>query len=159
MFWVLFSAPPASALDMTVEVSSFKVDFGLPYAPENLLDGDPQTAWVGGGVGPGVGQWIDLIFGVPVRVQRLGIFNGHQGEGQYDNFRRIRAGRIVYPDGVETKFWLRDEPGEQVVECRGRPFKSVRIVVDRVFPKGEATAIKKTRGIRNQALPLVDAFA
>jgi len=143
MFWVLFSTPPASALDMTVEVSSFKVDFGLPYAPENLLDGDPQTAWVGGGVGPGVGQWIDLIFGVPVRVQRLGIFNGHQGEGQYDNFRRIRAGRIVYPDGVETKFWLRDEPGEQVVECRGRPFKSVRIVVDRVFPKGEATAIKK----------------
>jgi hypothetical protein len=130
----------ASALDVTVKVSSVKVDFGLPHAPENLLDNDPATAWVGGGVGPGTGQWIDLIFGVPVRVERLGVFNGHQGEGMFHQYRRIRSGRVVYPDGTETRFWLRDEPGEQLVECSGRPYKSVRIVVDDVFPKGDATA-------------------
>ncbi len=139
----LMVSVPASALDVTVKVSSVKMDFGLPYAPENLMDGDMSSAWVGGGIGPGVGQWIDLIFGMPVRVERIGIYNGHQGEGEFQNFRRIRAARIVYPDGVETKFWLRDEPGEQVVECRGRPFKSIRIVVDKVFPKGDVTAKKK----------------
>lgn len=140
VFFLLLLSLPAHALDVNVEVSSFKVDFGLKHTPENLLDGDPTTAWVGGGIGPGVGQWIALDFGVPVRVERLGIFNGHQAEGQFLEYRRIRSGRVLYPDGAETQFWLRDEPGEQVIECRGRPFKSIRIVVDSVFPKGELTA-------------------
>lgn len=130
----------ASALDVTVKVSSVKVDFGLPHAPENLLDSNPATAWVSGGIGPGTGQWIDLIFGMPTRVERLGIYNGHQGTGLFQEFRRIRSGRVLYPDGTETRFWLRDEPGEQMVECSGRPYKSLRIVVDEVFPKGEMTA-------------------
>lgn len=137
---VLILAPAASALDVTVEVSSVKMDFGLPHSPDNLMDNDPATAWVGGGVGPGTGQWIDLIFGVPVRVERLGIFNGHQGEGMFLQYRRIRSGRVLYPDGTETRFWLRDEPGEQMVECSGRPYKSLRIVVDDVFPRGDLTA-------------------
>jgi hypothetical protein len=136
----LLWAIPGAALDVTVKVSSVKVDFGLPNSPDNLMDGDPSTAWVGGGVGPGTGQWIDLIFGMPLRVQRIGIFNGHQGANMFHEFRRIRSGRIVYPDGTETRFWLRDEPGEQLVECSGRPYKSLRIVVDDVFPKGEITA-------------------
>lgn len=138
-----FLGGPAYALDVTVKVSSFKVDFGLPYAPEHLLDGDATSAWAGGGVSSGVGQWIELDFGMAVRVERLGIFNGHQGEGQFDKFRRIRSGRIVYPDGVETKFWLRDEPGEQVIECRGVAVKTLRIVVDKVFPKGALVGNKK----------------
>ncbi|WP_285907874.1 discoidin domain-containing protein [Pseudodesulfovibrio pelocollis] len=131
---------PARAFEVTVRVSSVKVDFGLPHSPDNLLDNDPSTAWVGGGVGPGIGQWIELSFGVPTRVERLGIYNGHQGEGKFHQFRRIRSGRVVYPDGTETRFWLRDEPGEQMVRCSGRPHKSLRIVVDDVFPKGDRTA-------------------
>ena len=136
-------AAPAAAMDVTVSVSSTKVDFGLPGAPENLLDGDSGTAWIGGGIGPGKGQWIDLSFGVPIRVEKIGIFNGNQAEGRFEQFRRIRSGRIVYPDGVSVQFWLRDEPGEQVVECRGRPFKSLRIQVDEVFPKGDLTSKMK----------------
>ncbi|QJB56983.1 discoidin domain-containing protein [Pseudodesulfovibrio sp. zrk46] len=141
--FLLLMAVPARALDVEVKVSSFKFDIGLPYAPENLLDGDVATAWVGGGVGGGSGQWIELSFAIPTRVQRIGIFNGHQGEGQYEKHRRIRSGRIVYPDGKEIRFWLRDEPGEQVVECGGRPAKSLRIVVDEVFPKGDLTSKTK----------------
>jgi len=134
---------PARAMDVTVSVSSMKVDFGLPGAPENLLDGDPATAWIGGGIGPGKGQWIDLSFGVPMRVEKIGIYNGNQAEGQFEEFRRIRAGRVIYPDGVSMQFWLRDEPGEQVVVCRGRPFKSLRIQIDEVFPKGDLTSKMK----------------
>jgi len=133
-------ATPAFALDVTVKVSSFKVDFGFEFAPENLLDNDTATAWVGGGIGPGVGQWIDFVFGFPIRVKRLGIFNGHQADGRFKEFRRIRSGRIVYPDGTEIAFWLRDEPGEQIIKCQGKPVKSFRIVIDDVFPKGEKTA-------------------
>ncbi|MBI9080589.1 MAG: hypothetical protein JEY79_12720 [Pseudodesulfovibrio sp.] len=143
ILFVIMMATPARALDVTVKVSSFKVDFGFEFAPENLLDSDTTTAWVGGGIGPGVGQWIDLIFGFPVRVERLGIYNGHQAEGRFKEFRRIRSGRIVYPDGTETAFWLRDESGEQVIKCQGKPAKSLRIVIDDVFPKGKNTATVK----------------
>lgn len=142
-FFLLVCAIPAHALDVQVSVSSQKMDFGLPYAPENLLDNDPSTAWVGGGVSGGAGQWIELEFDIPVRVYRIGIFNGHQGEGQFEKFRRIRSGRIIYPTGEETRFWLRDEPGEQVVQCLPLASKKLKILVDEVFPKAGPVAEMK----------------
>lgn len=140
---ILLSSVPALALDVTVKVSSMKMDVFLPYAPEHLLDGDLDTAWAGGGLGAGEGQWIELQFDYPVRLDKLGIFNGHHGEGKFEEFRRIRSGYIVYPDGASSRFWLHDEKGEQIIECDGRPSKSVRIVVDGVFPEGEWAAKKK----------------
>lgn len=137
LLFVLLLAPAAYALDVTVKVSSFRVDLELDYGPENLLDSDTDTAWIGGGIGPGTGQWIELNFGIPVRVEKLGLFNGHQAKGQFEKYRRIRSGRIVYPDGKEVAFWLRDESGEQIIKCGGRPTKSLKIVIDDVFPKGD----------------------
>lgn len=140
---VLLWGGAAWALDVDVKVSSFKVDLELEYAPGNLMDGDPATAWAGGSVSSGEGQWMEFSFGVPVRVARLGVYNGHQGEGQFEKFRRIRSGRVVYPDGSEFPFWLRDEKGEQFIECPGKPYKSLRIVVDTVFPEGAPLARMK----------------
>lgn len=140
---ILLSSLPALALDVTVRVSSMKMDVFLPYAPEHLLDGDLNTAWAGGGLGAGEGQWIELQFDYPVRLDKLGIFNGHHGEGKFEEFRRIRSGRLVYPDGSSSRFWLHDEKGEQIIECDGRSAKSIRIVVDGVFPEGEWAAKKK----------------
>jgi hypothetical protein len=134
---------PAWALNVDVRVSSFKVDLGLEYAPENLMDGDPSTAWAGGSISSGEGQWMEFSFDMPVRVTGLGIYNGHQGKGQFEKFRRIRSGRVVYPDGSEFPFWLRDEKGEQIVKCPGNPSKSLRIVVDSVFPEGVPLARMK----------------
>ncbi|WP_316896777.1 discoidin domain-containing protein [Pseudodesulfovibrio indicus] len=131
------------ALDVDVKVSSFKMDLELEYAPGNLMDGDPATAWAGGSISSGEGQWMEFSFGMPVRVTRLGVYNGHQGEGQFEKFRRIRSGRVVYPDGTEFPFWLRDEMGEQIIECPGKPYKSLRIVVDTVFPEGAPLARMK----------------
>lgn len=141
--FAILMASPALALDVEIKVSSFRVDLELDYGPENLLDGNVESAWIGGGIGPGAGQWIELVFDFPVRVERLGIFNGHQAKDQFDKFRRIRSGQIVYPDGVEVAFWLRDEPGEQIIKCGGKPTKSLRIVIDQVFPKGETFASVK----------------
>ncbi len=140
---ISFFALPAHALEVDINVSSVKVDIGLPFAPEHLMDGDTTTAWAGGGYSPGPGQWVDLTFAIPTRVNKLGIFNGNQAPGQFNEFRRIRSGRIIYDDGVETQFWLRDEPGEQVIECRRKPSSTIRIAIDEVFPKGELTGKKK----------------
>lgn len=130
------SANPAMGLDVDVKVSSVKVDLGLNYGPENLLDGDPATAWAVGKASSGEGAWMEFSFDLPVQVVKLGIFNGHQGEGQFKEYRRIRSGRIVYPDGTESPFWLRDEPGEQVILCPIKRAKSFKLVVDEVFPRG-----------------------
>ena len=127
---------PAHGLGVDIKVSSFKMDLGMEYAPGNLMDGDPATAWAGGAISSGEGQWLEFTFDVPVRIVKLGIYNGHQGEGQFEEFRRIRSGHIVFPDGSGFPFWLRDEPGEQVIECRANAVKSFRIVVDEVFPEG-----------------------
>lgn len=140
---LLLDPQQAFALDVNVKVSSFKVDLGLEYAPENLMDGDPATAWAGGSISSGEGQWMEFSFDMPVRITGLGIYNGHQGEGQFEKFRRIRSGRVVYPDGSTFPFWLRDEKGEQVIKCPGKPFKSIRIVVDSVFPEGAPLARMK----------------
>lgn len=135
---------PASALDVDLKVRSVKVDHALSYTAGNLLDKDPTTAWAS--LGSGEGQWMEFSFGVPMRLVKLGIFNGHQGEGEFEKFRRIRSGRLIYSDGTETQFWLRDEPGEQIITCPGTETKSVRIVVDEVFPKGVHLA-KKTLAV------------
>lgn len=137
LFIATLSAVPAHALDVTIRVSSFKVDFPFQYTTSSLMDGDPATAWVSGSLNSGEGQWIELTFPEPTRVKRIGIYNGHQGVNDFESFRRIRAGRILYPDGTETKFWLRDERGEQIIECRGAPYSSMRILIDGVFPEGE----------------------
>lgn len=155
----LLWATPAHALDVTLKVSSFKVDFPFQYTTGSLMDGDPETAWVSGSLNSGEGQWIELLFSKPERVKRIGIFNGHQGEGQFEENRRIRAGRIVYPDGEETKFWLRDEPGEQVIECRGAPYESLRIIVDQVFPEGDTFARIKVAVSEIKLYVLPDSYS
>ncbi|WP_394699891.1 discoidin domain-containing protein [uncultured Pseudodesulfovibrio sp.] len=143
LFTVLVWAGTARALNVDVRVSSFKADLALAYVPGHLMDGDPSTAWAGGSISSGEGQWMEFSFDMPVRITGLGIYNGHQGEGQFEQFRRIRSGRVVYPDGSEFPFWLRDEKGEQVIKCPGKPAKSLRIVVDTVFPEGVPLARMK----------------
>lgn len=160
LFLLILLAPTSVlALDVELKVSSFKVDFPFQYTTSSLMDGDPSTAWVSGSLNSGEGQWIDLVFAEPTRVKRIGIYNGHQGEGEFEEFRRIRMGRIIYPDGQETKFWLRDEPGEQVIECRGTPSSSMRIIVDQVFPEGETFARIKVAVSEIKLYVLPDSYA
>ena len=151
-FHAWLAASPASAMDVTIRVSSFHMDFGLPHAPENLLDGDHGHGLGGRRYRPGQGP-VD-------RAQLRRAHAGGQGWVSSTATRprdssKISAAsgpvRIVYPDGIETQFWLRDEPGEQVVECRARPFKSLRIVVDDVFPKGDDDCQEKAGRLRDSS--------
>jgi len=119
------------ALDVGVEVSSFKG--GKPrLGPENLMDGDVTTAWAANSNLSG-SQWIELSFEQPTQVERLGLYNGHQGD-RFELHRRIRSGRLIYPDGQEFRFWLRDRKGEQIVHCPGTPVTELRIEIDSALP-------------------------
>lgn len=126
---LLLAPVPAFALKVEVEVPGNAKGAG----PELLMDGDPTTAWASRD-NAGSDQWIELHFQIPTQVERLGFFNGHQAVGQFEQFRRIRSGRIIYPDGTESRFWLRDEKGEQIVHCPGAAITSLRIEIDSVSP-------------------------
>lgn len=156
---LLLCAAQVHALDVTIRVSTFKVDFPFQYTTSSLMDGDPGTAWVSGSLNSGEGQWIELTFDKPTRVKRIGIYNGHHGVDDFESFRRIRTGRIQYPDGSETKFWLRDERGEQIIECRGTPQTSLRLLIDGVFPEGELFAKVKVAVSEIKLYVLPDSYA
>jgi hypothetical protein len=120
------------ALDVEVEVASYRSGKTVSLGPENLMDNDPSTVWVGNS-SSGSSEWIELHFAEPTQVERLGFYNGHQG-GLFSELRRIRSARIIYPDGKGFRFWLRDEMGEQVVYCLGIPVTNLRIEIDSVSP-------------------------
>ncbi|GAB7024262.1 NADase-type glycan-binding domain-containing protein [Salidesulfovibrio brasiliensis] len=126
----------AHAFEARVIVSSFKPDILAEHVPGHLMDNDPATAWVS--LGDGAGESVTVRFGLPVRVVRLGIFNGAQGTGTFGVRNRIVKGRVVYPDGREIAFELDDIGGEQIVECdSGEPVPEFEVFIDEVTPKGK----------------------
>jgi hypothetical protein len=102
------------------------------FAPANLVDGDPSTAWVGGGKGVGPGKSIELVFPAPVRLEGMTVATGHQD--RFDAFRRMTRGVIVYPDGTRQKFTLKPQPGAQRIALKPKVADSLKIVITGVAP-------------------------
>lgn len=131
-----FSVSAAHAFEARVVVSSFKPDILATYVPGNLMDNDTTTAWTS--LGDGQDESVTVRFSQPVRVVKLGLFNGEQGTGKFDQHNRIAKGRILYPEGDEIPFSLKDAEGEQVIACdSGSPVGEFVLVVDEVTPKGK----------------------
>ena len=88
----------------------------IGYAAENLVDGDPSTAWRAPGTG--VGETIYLDFPQPCRLSGVRLLNGYQKTDPIDNTDRWKqnrrvskieirtgAGAIVADLDVSTKRW------------------------------------------------------
>jgi len=111
------------------------------FTPARLVDGDPATAWVGGGTGVGPGKWIELSFPGPVRVDGLSVATGNQAAGQFGKFRRLTRGVVIFPDGTRRKFTLKPAAGEQLVPLEPRTATSLRIIITGVDPDGRDDAM------------------
>lgn len=88
------------------------------YAPELVVDGDPQTAWnEGAEPGRGEGESLQIRLVEPAWVARLLIRNGYQKD-QATFFDNARAARLLarFDDGSLYELVLLDRMGEQVVE-------------------------------------------
>lgn len=48
------------------------------FGPSHLVDRDLQTSWQEGKPGPGVGEWIELVFDAPATITRIELANGFQ---------------------------------------------------------------------------------
>lgn len=99
-----------------VKASSFlEVSGAADYAPANVVDGDPTTAWHEGASGDGTGEWITLTLAEPARVRRLLIWNGYQKAALYGQHNRIATLRIQAGERTFTVELL-DVEGPQAVD-------------------------------------------
>ena len=102
------------------------------FTPGNLVDGNPATAWVGGGKGVGPGKWIELTFPAPVKLEALTIATGHQE--RFNAFRRMTRGVIIYPDETRQKFTLKPQTGVQRIPLQPKVADSLKIIITGVDP-------------------------
>ncbi len=120
-------------------------DFKDGHDEDNLVDGDPATAWIGGGRSTGPGKWIELTFPAPVKLKSLSIANGNQAAGQFKKYRRITRGVIKYPDESRQQFTLKPTPGVQTIKLQPGTVGSLKIVILGVAPGSKDKTIGKAK--------------
>lgn len=114
------------------------------YGPELLVDGDENTGW-GASKHDGTGEWIDLGFGGPVRVARIGITAGFnrfaprkdqdcRSVHAFPFNRRVTAFRYTFDDGRTLVHDMADQSEMQYIELDPpATTSSVRITIEGTY--------------------------
>jgi len=105
------------------------------YGPDNLIDGDPATAWNEGAEGLGEGEWVRLHFETPVIPARLEVANGYQrDEERYTGNGRIEQMTVKYSDGTSQTVELEDRQGFQEVPLVPKETEWLLLTAESVYP-------------------------
>ncbi len=109
------------------------------YAPTQMVDDDPATAWNSDGsqLPDGVGEKIDLFLAQPAWIDRFVIANGdHSDSDTYAANARIKRARLTFDGGVTVIINLLDQGlQQQAVEFEQPALTTtVRIEVLESFP-------------------------
>jgi hypothetical protein len=131
---------PAGAGPIRLEVSAVTVSSALPpagavdYGSENLVDGEPATAWNEGSSGDGTGEWVEVALTGPADVSRVLLWNGYQHEEAFETNNRVAELRLEL-SGMPFVAPLLDVEGPQVVKLP-QPVRTdrIRLVIERVYP-------------------------
>jgi len=124
---------PAWAQGVSVTASSTASSLFMGFSPDNLLDGDPITAWAEGGEGPGLGEWVEFTFPETVSMRRLRLRNGVQDPTWFEKYNRVKTLELVFPDGARRRVELADSRDEQVVDLGGARGSWLRLVIVDVY--------------------------
>ena len=72
------------------------------YSPANAFDNNPNTAWVEGSDGNGIGEWIEITFQKKQLIKEMEILNGYQkSKKTYSENNRMHSFSL-YVDGRKT---------------------------------------------------------
>jgi hypothetical protein len=78
-------------------------------SPENILDGDVETAWAEGAEGDGIGEWIKLNADEAYEISGIEITNGiGQDEDMFYAYNRVKQIRIEFSDQTSVVAELKD---------------------------------------------------
>ncbi len=105
------------------------------YGPDNLIDGDPATAWNEDAEGLGEGEWVRLQFETPIIPARLEVANGYQrDEERFTGNGRIEQMTVKYSDGTSQTVELEDREGFQDVPLPPKETEWLLITAQSVYP-------------------------
>ena len=151
----------AGITDVRTSSSSSRPDlsgaFGPEYSPWAAVDGDRETAWLSGGFGFVVDQWIELEFGQPVDVGTVEV-------SLYDEPPVVAAPTLmrVVTDQGEIEVAVRPDGTRQRLAVPAGPTNRLRLAVADT-ESGQAglfgvreivvPGIEFTRGVRAADLP------
>ncbi len=86
------------------------------YNPNNVIDGDKNTAWVEGVSGNGINQWIKVIFSCKVKIKKISIISGYTADRhRFEINNRIKKIRISFSNGYQTIDNLEDIMSPQFI--------------------------------------------
>jgi hypothetical protein len=135
-------------LQVSMAASSTRVPMkAFTYGPSHVTDRDMQTAWIEGVPGPGYGEWLRSDFDREVKLNQIVFTPGYfKNASIWKQNNRLAAATFQFSDGSSRRFTFPDRMQEQRLDLGGIRTKSVRLVIDEIYPgsvDSEDTAISE----------------
>ena len=109
------------------------------YQPWMAIDGAPESSWVEGVAGSGIGEWFELTFPGVVEVWQIGLDVGYDRDDDvfYAN-NRIKRATFIFSSGEQITLDFTDTRGMQMVSLARAPGQniqtsSIRVVIEKVY--------------------------
>lgn len=104
------------------------------YYASHVLDGNMQTAWIEGGSGPGIGEWIQLDFGREVKLNGILLTPGYfKNASIWQQNNRLAAATISFSDGTSRRYTFPDQMQQQRLDTAGVRTRFIRLVIDEAY--------------------------
>ena len=113
------------------------------YWAWSAIDGSLETTWAEAGrlghepepSGPGIGEWIMLVFPDTIEVQRIGVDVGFDESASYfAKNNRLKRATIIFSKGDFVELAFDDVRGVQMRDIPPVRTTYVRLVIDDVYP-------------------------
>lgn len=105
---------------------------GVTYAPTNLVDGDPTTAWNEGARGA-AGEWVEVTLPEAVSVARVLVWNGYQKGRQFLENGRVHT-LLIDAGGRRFTVELLDVANSQAVDLPEPVLTStIRLTIETIY--------------------------
>ncbi len=89
--------------------SSALYDDNQKYPVENIFDNNPNSAWVKGKPGDGIGEWIEVGFEPEFNLSQIKIINGYAKSKEiYSANNRVKKVVVNFSNGKPQEFILQD---------------------------------------------------
>lgn len=106
----------------------------IPYSPSFIIDGNLSTAWIEGGSGEGIGEWLRCDFGKTVTLKKIIVYPGYfKSESIWAKNNRVAAATFYFSDGSSIEFDFEDVMKPQTIDVGKIKTSYVKLVIDDVF--------------------------